>query len=279
MHVEAEGRVQIALERDLATPERRAWFLAEAGGEAVGAVEVGLNPAPPVYELGGQPAGLVGETFYARVPDASPALLDAAEAFVREHGAAVTVATCPAQDTRRLALLQERGYCPLTLWMIKAVNTRADFSPAIRPAAETDLSSLVRLNRQAQEEKRRANARFWTPHPDAPARFEGWMRHSLTLADRELLVSPANGGARGFAVAQPAGLPPAHDAAGLGLLDDLAADDWATFADLLNAAQIAFARQGRTTVQAVCPADWPERREALEAAGFRTANLWLILEE
>lgn len=276
MHPGAAARVRAALERDLAAPERRAWFVAQAGEEAVGTVEVGLNPAPPVYDLGGQPAGLLGETCFARVPHALPALLDAAEAFVRGHGAAVTVATCPAGDPQRLTLLQERSYRPLTLWMVRPTASEAAPPPDIRPTTETDLPALVRLNAQAQEEKRRAHARFWMPHPDAPARFEGWMHHSLTLADRELLVNPASGEVRGFVVAQPAGLPPAHDAAGLGLLDDLAADDWATFATLLSAAQAALARMGKPTVQAICPADWPERHGALEAAGFRTANLWLI---
>lgn len=268
-----EARVRARLERDFTQPERFAWFLAERGGETVGVVSTGLFPAPPVYQS--LLAGLIGEDLSA-APDALPALLDAAEDFLGDGGAALLVAACPARDTARLTGLKGRGYRPLTLWMVRPVDPQATRPPFVRPATGADLPALVRLNAAAQESKRRAEPRFWTPHPEAPARFEGWMRHSLTLPDRDVLVHEGPDGVDGFVVPQPTNLPPAHDAARVGTLDDLAADDWATFTPLLRAADHALAARGCTTAQAICPANWPQRRAVLEAAGFRTANLWLI---
>lgn len=274
LHPDAESRVRGALEREFRQPERFAWFLAEQAGEAVGVVKAGLYPAPPVYQS--LVAGLTGDDFHATVPEALAPLLDAAEVFLAAGQAAVLAAACPARETDRLQLLQERGYAPLTLWMTRPVDAAAHPPPTVRPASEADLPALVRLNRDAQERKRLANPRFWTPHPDAPSRFEGWMRHSLTLPDRDLLVNDAGEGVNGFVIAQPTGLPPAHAAASVGTLDDLHSDDWATLPTLLEAAHQAFDRRGQQTIQAICPAAWTERVEALEASGFRTANLWLL---
>lgn len=262
------------LERDLASPERFAWFLAERGGETVGVAATGLYPAPPVYRS--LLAGLIGDDLFAGDLDSLFPLLEAAEAFLREGGAAVLVVACPARATERLARLEAQGYRPLTLWMLRPLDPWATRPPAVRPATEADLPTLVRLNAAAQEGKRRANPRFWTPHPEAPARFGAWMRRSLGLPDRDVLVHEGPGGVDGFAIPQPTGLPPAHDGAGIGTLDDLAADDWATFGPLLQAADHALAARGCATVQAICPADWPERRAVLEGMGFRTANLWLL---
>lgn len=262
------------LERELAQPERFAWLLAERGGDAVGVVSAGLFPAPPVYQ--NLLAGLSGDELYAADPEVLAALLDGAETFLREGGATVLTGACPARAPERLAQLTARGYQPLTLWMTRPVNTEATCPLSVRPATEADLPALVRLNAAAQEGKRRANPRFWTPHPEAPARFEGWMRHSLTLPDRDVLVQEGPDGVDGFAIPQPTNLPPTHDAAQVGTLDDLAADEWATFGPLLEAGHHTLAARGVRTVQAICPADWPERRAVLAAAGFRTANLWLI---
>lgn len=277
LHPQAQDRVRAALEREFTQPERFAWFLAERAGEAVGVIKAGLYPAPPVYQS--LLAGLTGDNFSATVPEALAPLLSAAEAFLGAGQAAVLTATCPARETDKLQLLQERGYAPLTLWMTCPVDVAAHLPPTARPATGADLPALVRLNRDGQESKRQANPRFWTPHPDAPARFGGWMRHALTLPDRDLLVNDANDageGANGFVIAQPTGLPPAHDPAPVGTLDDLHADDWATFSTLLEAAHQAFDKRGQQTVQAICPAAWAERAAALRAAGFRTVNLWLL---
>lgn len=274
LHPEAEARIRARLERELAQQERFAWVLAERSGEAVGVVSAGLFPAPPVYRS--LLAGLSGDELYAPDLEVLAALLDEAEIFLRAGGAAVLTAACPTRAAERLAHFTARGYRPLTLWMTRPVDPHTSRPPAVRPATEADLPALVRLNAAAQEAKRRANPRFWTPHPDAPTRFEGWMRHSLTLADRDVLVHEGPQGVDGFVVPQPTGLPPAHDAAQLATLDDLAADDWAAFGPLLEAAHQALAARGVRTMQAICPAGWPERRGVLEAAGFRTANLWLL---
>jgi hypothetical protein len=274
LHPQAQDRVREALERDFTQPERFAWFLAEQAGEAVGVIKASLYPAPPVYQS--LLAGLTGDDFSATVPEALPPLLSAAEAFLEAEQAAVFAAACPARETDKLQLLEERGYVPLTLWMIQSVDTSAHLPSTVRPATEADLPALVRLNRDAQEGKHQANSRFWTPHPDAPARFEGWMRHALTLPDRDLLVNDAGESISGFIIAQPTGLPPAHDPVHVGTLDDLHTDDWGTLPTLLQAAHQAFDRRGKQTIQAICPAAWTERADALQASGFRTANLWLL---
>ncbi|GMA13742.1 hypothetical protein GCM10025871_00730 [Deinococcus metallilatus] len=274
LHPEAENRVRSRLEGEFSSPERFAWFLAEQNGEAVGVISAGLYPAPPVYRS--LLAGLIGEDFYADTPGALPLLLSAAESFLRAAEAALINAACPARDKERLRLLQAHGYAPLTLWMARPVDPSVPAPASIRPAREDDLPALVRLNRDAQEGKRRANPRFWTPHPEASARFEDWMRHSLTLPDRDLLVHEGPSGVDGFVVAQPAGSPPAHNAEGVGLIDDLYADAWNIFPALLNAAHHAFHKRGKHTVEVICPAAWTERAAALEDAGFRPANLWLI---
>lgn len=273
LHPEAEARVRGRLEHDLTQPERFAWFVAEREGEAISVAPAGLFPAPPVCR--DLLAGLSGDDLFATSPGALPLLLDAAETFL-QGGAAVLVAACPAGATERRAPLEARGYRPLTLWMTCPVDSQAPRPPAVRPATEADLPALVRLNAAAQEGKRRANPRFWTPHPEAPARFEAWMRRSMTLPDRDVLVHEGPGRVDGFVIPQPSGLPPAHDAAGVGTLDDLAADEWTTFDPLLRAAHHALAARGYRTVQAICPADWAERRAMLEGAGFHTANLWLL---
>lgn len=274
LHAKAHERLLDVLQSDFSRPERRAWFLAEQRGVVVGVAEVGRYPAPPVYaEL---LAGLTGDLWHAHTPTALTALLAACEDFGRSGQVACLNAACPAQDAHKLDLLRAHGYRPLTLWMTCKVEPSAPLPAHVRPATEADVPAMVRLNAAAQEGKRHANPRFWTPHAEAQARFAPWMRHSLTMADRDMLVSEQRGLVNGFVIVQPTNLPPAHDPSGVATLDDLAADDWETFRALLGAAHHVGARRGLSTLQAICPAAWPERVQALTEAGFRTANLWLM---
>lgn len=268
--------MQAGLERDLTVPERVAWFLAEQGGRCVGVVKSGRYPAPPVYAE--MLAGLTGDDFHVTTAQTLSPLLNAAEAFQREGKVAVINASCSVQDTVKHDLLNTRGYRPLTNWMVRSVETQAQRPVSVRPANADDLPALMRLNAHAQEQKRQANPRFWTPHPQAAERFAGWMRHVLTLTDRDLLVCGQEGQVRGFVVVQPTGLPPAHDASRIATLDDLAADDWDTFRVLLDAAHHAATARGFMTLQVITPANWRERNTVLQDAGFRTANVWLMRE-
>lgn len=290
---DAPEQIASAIRRDLVQPERAAWLLAEARGAVIGAVQVMVLPAPPVYDLGGGLAGFVTDDFLVRdVPSLEPwdALLAAAEDFMHSQGAVVQTAACPVGWTDKRAALEARGYGPLTLWTVKTdlVASENDLQD-VRAATEADLPAIVELGAQAQERKRDADPRFWTPHPDARTRFGGWMRHSLTLPDRDLLVAGQAGGTQGFIVVfivvQPAIAPPAHDASGVGLIDDfcyefgaaLAGDGPTPLADqLLRAAEHRLIQRGKRQVVAVCPAAWSAKRDLLERHGYRTANLWLI---
>lgn len=277
LHPAATECLRAELERQLSLPERLAWFLTEQGGEVVGVAQSGRYPAPPVYaEL---LAGQTGGDLYATAPEALAPLLDASEEFQVRGNVALHTAVCPAQDGEKLAFLRGRGYRPLTNWMVQAVNPQAACPASVRPATEADIPALVELNAAAQQQKKQANPRFWTPHPEAPKRFAAWLHHSLTLTDRRLLVSQQGGQVRGFVIVQPTPhLSAAHDPSGTATVDDLAAADWDSFRDLLQAAQHRAAQRQFTTLQVISPVNWPERNEALQDAGFHTANLWLLRE-
>lgn len=287
----AAERVTASVRRDLEHPERVAWLLAEDNGRLMGAANVRVIPAPPIYTLGEGGAGLIGDDTFVR-EDAPAgtleALLEEAETFMRAKGAVVMVAACPQGWSETQAVLKERGYGPLTLWMVKPEAGADGAMPGhVRKATEEDVPQIVELNRQAQDRKREASARFWTPHPEAPQRFQAWMGRSLTLADRDLLVLMEGTRVTGFAIAQPANLPPAHDGAHVGLLDDFHAHsfggslregrgDHTGAASLLTSAEQTLRARGRTTVLAVCPAAWTIKRDFLAAQGYHTANLWLL---
>jgi hypothetical protein len=274
---DAEARIAASLERST-------WLVAEQDDIVWGAVPVQTVPAPPVYALDG-PAGLIGDDLGVRhgaPPGTLELLLDAAEQHLRAQQVAVLVASCPATWNEGQAALEARGYAALTLWMAKT-RLGNDLIPGVRPMSEADLPLVVALNAEAQARKAEAAPRFWTPHPDASARFGAWMRRSLNLPDRDLLIDE---GGQGFLVAQPAGLPPGHDAAAVGLIDDfysrelggaLGGDAPVPVAiRLLRAAERTLTQRGRTGVIAICPAAWTIRRDVLLAQGYHTANLWLL---
>lgn len=281
---DAGARTETALRRDLEHVERAAWFLAETRGEVWGTAQTLAVPAPPVYNLGGL-AGLIDDVF---VRNGAPsgtldALLNAAEAFMRERETVVQVAACPAHDTRTLAALEARGYAPLTLYLVKTeLKEEGGRSPA-RSATEEDLPDIVQMNREAQAHKQAAHGLFWRTHPEASARFEGWMRHTLSLPDRDLLVLDGPEALAGFVVAQPGQLPPAH-AGNVGLVDDVHARGFdpvrggseENMRALLRAAEAKFRERGVRAVIAICPAAWAAKRALLEDHGYRSGNVWLI---
>ena len=111
------------------------------------------------------------------------------------------------------------------------------------------------------------------------------MARSLTLPDRDMIVSRAEGA--GYVIAQPATplhVLPAHATAHLGIIDDwhhaemadpahLAAEGTGARA-LLQAAESALAARGRSSALVVCPAGWFSKRAVLEAVGYRVALTW-----
>src|SRR4029079_6706799 len=110
------------------------------------------------------------------------------------------------------------------------------------------------------------------PHPQADARFNVWMKRSLTLRDRDMLVTASPGDLDGYGIAQPASrlhFPPAHDIAATGIIDDYFHTEFADPADLKNggrgatsllrAAEAAFADRGVKAALVVCPAAWSSK--------------------
>ncbi|NNE87871.1 MAG: hypothetical protein HKN27_07320 [Silicimonas sp.] len=98
---------------------------------------------------------------------------------------------------------------------------------------------------------------FWKPHDEADARFENWMKRSLSLTDRDMFVSDDT--VDGYVISQPATplhIPPAHD--------------------LLSAADSALKVRWREACIVVCPAAWTSKIALLEGAGYATAIVWYI---
>jgi hypothetical protein len=290
---DASTRIESILRRELAQPDGPVgWWIVESGGRVLGVARFAVIPAPPVYDLHGGLAGvLLDETvFREEAPvGATTALLDAVAARMRARGVVVTVAACPAGDLRKRDALQARGFSCTTLYMVKhdlaARDVRVEHA---RRASAADIPGIVALNREAQERKREADPRFWTPHPDAPARFGAWMTHGLSLADRDLFVEGPPDALTGFIVAQPAGpltMPVAHDASHLGLMDDFHATEFgaslaaasvpAAATQLLVAAEQALRARGRSSAMVICPAAWTAKSGLLAAQGYRTASLWM----
>lgn len=151
-------------------------------------------------------------------------------------------------------------------------------------ATEADLPGIALRSAESRATLQAIDP-FWEPHPEAAERFSAWMARSLTLPDRDMIVSRAEGA--GYVIAQPATplhVPPAHATAHLGIIDDwhhaemadpahLAAEGTGARA-LLQAAESALAARGRSSALVVCPAGWLSKRAVLEAAGYRVALTW-----
>jgi len=270
---------------------RELWLLAEASGRPVGIAHAMLVPVPPIFGVKTGPPGLFLDDCFT-APDAPPgtaeALLTATEAALREAGASTLIASCPAAGPFR-PLYARHGYEPVTLY--KASHGFADrpLPPGVRPAGPGDVPGIVRLSADHRSTLARLNPRFWPTRTDADSRFEGWMRYSLTLRDRDMFVAGAPGEVRGYVIAQPVSplhVPAAHDIAATGLIDDFYDRDFADVpavsgggaeaAALLSAAESAFARRGVHAALVVCPAAWTSKVTVLELRGYRTAKLWML---
>jgi hypothetical protein len=289
---DARARIEAAVRASLAGASgREVWRLAEIAGRIVGVAHAMIVPVPPIYGgLAGPPGLFLDDCFAA--PDAptdtAAALLVGAEAALREAGAASLIASCPAAGPWR-PLYQAHGYEPVTLYLAKHGFRDRSLAPGLRPAGADDGAGIVELSAAHRRTLAELNPRFWSIHPDADARFDRWMRFSLTLADRDMVVAGAPSAVRGYVIAQPIApllIPAAHDIAAVGVIDDFYDADFAgvpTLAnggtgagELLSAAESAFARRGVAAALAVCPAAWTSKVALLEAHGWRTAKLWML---
>jgi len=151
------------------------------------------------------------------------------------------------------------------------------------------VSGIVRLSADHRKTLAELNHRFWPVHPEADSRFEVWMRYSLTLKDRDMVVAGVPGEVHGYIIAQPVSpllVSAAHDIRAIGVIDDFydqgfanisaVSNDGAMATNLLSAAESAFGRRGFATALAVCPAAWASKTLLLEREGYRTAKLWML---
>lgn len=282
--------VDAALKRS-ESPVRELWLVAEQAGGIVGVAHAMIVPVPPIYDTAaGSPGLLLDDAFTsADAPSGTAeALLLATEAALRAVGVSTLVASCLAAGPLR-PLYERHGYEPVTLYMAKHRFSPNDFPPGVRPASAEDVPGIVKLSAEHRKVLAEFNPRFWHIHPEADSRFDAWMRRSLTLKDRDMLVAAVQGRVHGYIVAQPCSpllVPIVHESAAIGVIDDFYDEGLANISaisnsglggeDLLAAAESAFARRAVDSALVVCPAAWSAKVALLERKGYRAAKLWLL---
>jgi hypothetical protein len=271
-------------------PFRQSWLVAEGGGALVGVMHSMLLPVPPIYAGPfGMPGLLLPDSFLAEdAPEGMiDALVEAAEADLRDAGARITISTLVTGEEWR-SVFARRGYEPLTFYLSRTDLGVAAMPVEIRAATENDVPDIVRRSAENRAVLFEIDP-FWEVHPEADVRFGAWMRRSLALEDRDMRVLGPTGALEGYVIAQPASrlhFPAAHDIGRTGLIDDYYHPD---FADplslsnggtgataLLRAAESALADRGASAALVVCPAGWRSKLDVLEAAGYETAMVWSI---
>lgn len=283
----AKSAVGTALE-NADRPFRQRWMIAEDAERAVGVAHTILLPVPPIYAGEFGPPGLIMEDCF--VADRAPAgarraLLEAAETDLVEAGARILLAASVCGGAWEAAYAA-RGYEALTLYLAKVgLHPPAPFA-GVRPARAEDVAAIAAHGDESRRILFDLDG-FWKPHGDAHARFAAWMAESLSLRDRDMVVSEAGGALTGYAVAQPATalhFPSPHDIRAIGVMDDyhhrefsdpktLTADGKGA-SDLLRAGEAALAERGKDAALVVCPAAWASKIAVLEAAGYRNAITW-----
>lgn len=265
-------------------------MLAEAAGQVVGLSHAVIVPPPPIYAAPGRPGLILDDSFtIAEAPvGTSQALLAATEAALKDMGAAGLIASCLENSPWR-PLFKAAGYRPVTLYMSRHGFTDSPPIQSTRPASLEDIPAIVALSADHRATLQRLNPRFWTIHPEADQRFGGWMRYSLGLTDRDMIVAGPPSAITGYVIAQPITslhLPAGHDAAHIGFIDDFYSDDFAQVgrltdggrgaSELLAAAERAIVRRKVHAALVVCPADWTSKKALLTRAGYRSAKLWML---
>ena len=270
---------------------RELWFVAEHSGRIVGATHAMLLPVPPIYDSAAGSPGLLLDDCFISVDAPSctaEGLLAATEAALTKAGALRLIASCPAAGALR-PLYERNGYEPVTLYLAKHGFRPDNLPPGVRPARIEDVPGIVERGAEHRRTLAKINPRFWHIHPEADSRFDAWMRRSLTLKDRDMLVATEPGEVRGYVIAQPISpllVPAAHNIAAIGVIDDFYNKDFADISavsnggssgeNLLSAAESAFARRHVESALVVCPEAWSSKLSLLERRGYRTAKLWML---
>jgi hypothetical protein len=271
-------------------PFRQQWLLAEFEGKIVGITHSILVPVPPVYagELG-SPGLLMEDCFVSKGAPAATArtLLDAAEADLRKAGAKILLAASMSDGSWETEY-RAHNFEPLTLYLAKTGLSEETGFEGVRKATEEDVPSIVASSADTRRILSSLDE-FWKPHIDADARFNLWMNYSLTLDDRDMFVSKADGNITGYAISQPATplhFPIAHDISQIGIIDDyhhrdfenprMLEHDGKAAATLLYAAEAALGARGGAAALIVCPAAWKSKFSVLKAAGYETEVTWFM---
>lgn len=289
---DAEAKIAESLHTELGLPAnpgpRTLWLVAETGGRIVGCTHSMIVPPPSIYAVPTSPGLLLDDCFtVADAPSGTAgALLSATEGALAAAGAGGMIASCPTGGAWS-GLYASHGYEPVTNYMGKA-DFVSQGAAGIRPAVLDDIPGVVALSGQHRVIIAELNPRFWPTHPQADARFAAYMKISLKRTDRDFMVAGPSDALAGYIIAQPASplhVPAGHDLPRLGTIDDFYSTDFAEVASvagtatsraLLAAAEAAFAGRGYSAAIAVCPAKWASKTAVLEAAGYRTAKVWLL---
>ena len=296
---DADARLDTALRAALSPESARfgeRWSVAASGDDLLGMVHTVLVPVPPIYAGEFGPPGLLLPDCLV-APGAPPGmaarLIEAAETQLREDGAQIILAAS-VPGARWQPAETATNYAPLTLYLAKcglaATTSRVAPPGGAAPAgaSDDDVPDIVAASARHRATLQHLNG-FWKTHPEADARFAGWMRRSLTLGDRDMLIARDGSGFRGYVIAQPATrmhFPPAHDIGRIGVIDDYhhadfddpdtLSDGGAGAAALLRAAEQAFDRREMRCAFVVCPAAWTSKIEVLKQAGYAPAQIWWI---
>ena len=294
LHPDAAIKVRASVETAITADApmfRQRWLVADDDGRVAGLTHTLHLPVPPIYAGAFGPPGLIMEDC-ALAADAPPgtarALLAAAEADLTEAGAQILLASSVPGGPFE-ATMAETRYAPLTLYFAKSGLTETTPDPAVRPATTDDLPGIASLSADSRRVLHALDP-FWEPHAEAAARFGAWMEKSLTLPDRDMAIIGARGAVEGYVISQPVTplhLPPAHDIAGTGIVDDFhhaGISDPAKLSGsgagaLFAAAESALAERGMQAALVVCPAAWASKIEVLQTAGYANAITWHIKRE
>lgn len=280
--------VKAAMEADT-PPFRQKWLIAETDGDVVGVTHSILLPVPPIYAGEFGPPGLIMEDCYvspAATAETQSALTKAAEKDLFDAGAQILLGSS-VEGGNWAAEYMRQGYVPLTMYFAKSGLGQATTSADVRKAAEGDVDGIVALSAAHRQIIYDLHSVFWKPHDNADNRFGSWMRRSLTLTDRDMFVSEADGTLQGYAISHPATplhFPTPHDISGIGVIDDyfhnaindptMLGPNASQATALFNAAEAARKQRGNSSVLVVCPAAWASKIEMLTDAGYSNAITW-----
>lgn len=272
-------------------PFRQQWLVAETGRDIVGVTHSILLPVPPIYagELG--PPGLIMEDCFIAAdapPETRAELFRAAEADLAEAGAQLLLASSIAGGDWEGEYTRQ-GLVPITLYFAKSGLSEDRALPNVRQACEDDVADIITSSATNRQVLEGLHPIFWKPHPEADTRFGNWMKHSLTLTDRDMLVSEVEGELQGYAISQPATrlhFPIPHDISTTGVIDDYFHKDIESVKirppncdkalALLEAVEAARQGRGDSSILVVCPALWRSKIAMLEKAGYSKAITWFI---